>query len=150
VSVYLNLWRRLTVVAVTLAALTGFAVASAQRAPAQPSSYSCGDTCYRTTNNGGSGGGTVTVMNTWCGVNHGSNPCPGAQYVSITPGQTVANTMAFAIAGNCSGYVTWYRFNADDGYWHSVNSYPIDRHGRDALWTRINYGYWARVSQTCG
>jgi len=147
VSVHLNLRRRLTVVAVALMALAGLAVASGQRASA---TSGCGSACILITNNGGSGGHSVTLMDRWCGVNHGSDPCPTANYLTIMPGETYSTYRAFAIAGGCSGYVTWYRFNADDGYWHSVNSYPIDRHGRDALWTRINYGYWARVSQTCG
>ena len=147
-SVHLNLWRRLTVVTVALMALAGLAVASGQQASATP--FSCDPNCIRITNNGGSGGGSVTVMDRWCGVNHGSRPCSAAIYQTITPGQTVTTDRAFAIAGGCSGYVTWYVFNEDDGRWVILNSYPIDRHGTDALWTQVTYEYWARVSQTCG
>ena len=147
-SVHLNLRRRLTVIAVALMALAGLAVASGQRASAD--AIGCGSSCIRISNNGGSGGGSVTVMDRWCGVNHGSNPCSGANYQSITPGQMVTSGRAFAIAGGCSGYVTWLVFNENTSQWEASNSYPIDRHGTDALWTQVTLEKWAKVSQTCG
>ena len=144
-SVHLNLRRRLTVVAVALMALAGLAVASGQRASA---TSGCGSACIIITNNGGSGGGGVTVMDRWCGVNHGSRPCPSANYRTISPDANVTTYRAFAIAGGCSGYVTWWYF--DGIWWRDYESYPIDRHGTDALWTQVTWGWWARVSQTCG